>query len=89
MLSYPIRVTPGSDGCVMLTFHDVPEAVVVGRSEDEAIGRAQPLLETILDGYVLDGRPIPPPSDVCGAPTVSTDRFSVAGIEEPAAALRT
>ena len=81
MLSYPIRMVPGSDGCVMLTFHDVPEAVVVGSSEVDAIDRAQPLLETILSGYVLDGRPIPAPSDVCGAPTVSTERFSMAGTE--------
>ena len=65
----------------MLTFHDVPEAVVVGSSEEDALGRARPLLETILGGYVVDGRPIPAPSNVCGAPTVSTERFSVVGLE--------
>ncbi|HLL59846.1 MAG TPA: type II toxin-antitoxin system HicB family antitoxin [Allosphingosinicella sp.] len=77
MLSYPVRLIPEDNGYVMLTFHDVPEAVVVGESEDDAIERALPLLETVLGSYVVEGRSIPSPSDICGAPMITTDRFSV------------
>jgi antitoxin HicB len=81
MLSYPVRLIPEGNGYVMLTFHDVPEAVVVGESEDDAIDRALPLLETVLGSYVVEGRSIPSPSDVCGAPTITTERFSVIGMD--------
>ena len=81
MLSYPVHVTPGSEQAVMLTFPDVPEAVVVGRCEDEAFRGAPLVLEAILAAYVLEGRPIPPPSQVEGGPTVCTRRFSLVGLE--------
>jgi predicted RNase H-like HicB family nuclease len=64
----------------MLSFHDVPEAVIVAAGEDDAFSRALPVLETVLGGYVLEGRSIPRPSEVCGAPTVRTDRFSTLGM---------
>ena len=38
---------------VTLTIPDVPEAVVVGTSEEEAIASAPSVLESILAGYVL------------------------------------
>lgn len=80
MLAYPVRVTPVDKHLVMLTFHDVPEAVVVAADEDDAFGRAPAVLETVLGGYVLEGRSIPAPSDVCGAPVVTTQRFSTLGM---------
>ena len=81
MLSYPVHVTPGSEQAVMLTFPDVPEAVVVTRCADEAFRGAARILEGILAAYVVEGRPIPAPSDAGGAPTVCTRRFSLVGIE--------
>lgn len=75
MLSYPVRLAPEGDDCVMLTIPDIPEVVVVGASEDEVFMHAVPLLETVLGGYLDEGRPIPSPSDICGAPTVTTSRF--------------
>jgi antitoxin HicB len=81
MLSYPVHVMPEGDQAVMLTFPDVPEAVVVGRSEDDAFRGAPRVLEAILAAYVVEGRPIPAPSHKDGAPTVCTKRFSLVGIE--------
>lgn len=81
MLAYPVHVTPGSEQAVMLTFPDVPEAVVVGRCEDEAFRGAPKVLEAILAAYVIEGRPIPAPSKTHGAPTVCTRRFSLVGVE--------
>lgn len=76
MRTYPVRVVPEGKGSVMLLFPDVPEAVVVGASEDEAFDRAVPVLEAALTGYVDEGRPLPAASDICGAPTVSSARFA-------------
>lgn len=81
MLSYPIRFIPQADKLVLLVFPDIPEAVVVGASEEDAIARAPALLETVLSGYVLEGRPIPKPSDICGAPAVEAPRFSLVGVD--------
>lgn len=81
MLSYPVRVTPGSEQAVMLTFPDVPEAVVVGRCVGEAFQQAADVLEAILAAYVIEGRTIPKPSQAQGAPTVCTHRFSLVGCE--------
>ena len=75
MLAYPVRLTPGSEGRVMLTLPDVPELVVVAGNEDEAFRKACPLLDTILSGYEQEGRPLPWPSDICGAPTVESRRY--------------
>jgi len=81
MLAYPVHVTPGIEQAVVLTFPDVPEAVVVGRTPDEAFRGAPRVLEAILAAYVVEGRPIPAPSRAEDAPTVSTSRFSLIGIE--------
>ena len=83
MLAYPVRVTPVDKHLVRLTFHDLPEAVIVAGGEDDAFGRAPAVLETVLGGYVLEGRAIPTPSDVCGAPTVATERFTTLGMNIP------
>jgi antitoxin HicB len=76
MLKYPVRITPGDDGMVLVTFPDVPEAVSAGFSEDEAIDKALPVLETVLDARVKLGELLPQPSDICGAPTITTQKFS-------------
>jgi antitoxin HicB len=76
MISYPVRLTPGEEGMVLVTFPDVPEAVACGRDEDEAIARAASVLELILGCYASEGRPIPQPSEICGAPAIVTHEFS-------------
>lgn len=80
MLSYPVRLTPAAETDVKLTFPDVPEAEVLGTSEEDVFSRALPELEKALAAYVVDGRPIPPPSDICGAPTVTTEKFRLEGL---------
>lgn len=77
MVEYPVRLVPGEDGMVLVTFPDVPEAVSCGAGEDDALAKAQDVLELILDCYRSEGRAIPLPSDICGAPRIGTRRFSV------------
>jgi antitoxin HicB len=80
-LSYPARLVPTDDGLVIARFPDVPEASAVGKTEEEALAGAVDVLDAVLGGYVLDGRPIPAPSDICGAPQVETEKFSLLGLE--------
>lgn len=81
MLTYPVRLTPEEDGGVTLTFPDIPEASVSGASEEEVFAHALAELEKALAEHVVDGRAIPAPSDICGAPTVTTEKYSLVGIE--------
>lgn len=84
MLKYPARLIPTEEGMILVRLLDVPEAAAFGSSEDEALANVQPILEAVLSSYCVDGRPIPSPSDVCGAPTVATEKFSLLGLEVPA-----
>ena len=72
--AYPAHLTAYERG-ILLRFPDVPEAVACGRSEQEALDSARPVLEAVLDGYVSEGRALPEPSRIDGAPVVATDRF--------------
>ncbi|WP_035550630.1 MULTISPECIES: type II toxin-antitoxin system HicB family antitoxin [Burkholderiaceae] len=62
MLSYPIELTPDSNGTLLVTFADVPEALSVGENEDDVIVQALDALEAALEIYVSEKRPIPLPS---------------------------
>jgi antitoxin HicB len=75
MLAYPITLTPGEAGLVLVTFPDLPEAVSCAEGEDRAIARAGEVLDIILASYRAEGRPIPRPSDIEGAPLVASERF--------------
>ena len=81
MIQYPVRLIPGDGGSVTLVFPDIPDVSVVGTSENDAFEQAGPILESALGGYDVDGRPLPAPSDICGAPTVATRQFSLVGMD--------
>jgi antitoxin HicB len=62
MLNYPARLTPDTNGTILVTFPDVPAAATFGDSEDDALARAADALETALMMYIEDRQPIPKPS---------------------------
>lgn len=62
MLSYPIILTPDSNGTFLVGFPDFPEANSVGDDEDEAVLNALDALETALEIYFDERRPVPMPS---------------------------
>jgi antitoxin HicB len=70
MPSYPARITPGEDGLVLVTFPDIPEAVVCAEGERAALERAPEILDIVLSGYEAERRPIPEPSVIPDAPRV-------------------
>jgi len=81
MLCYPARLIPNEDGTVTLTLPDVPEVAFAARNEEDAFERAPAVLDAVLAGHVLERRSIPSPSDICGAPRVCTEQFSVLGVD--------
>ena len=62
MLSYPIELKPDSNGTLLVTFPDVPEAITVGENEEDAQTQALDALEAALEIYFAEKRTIPMPS---------------------------
>lgn len=77
MLSYPVRLIPTQTGSVRASFPDVPGAEAEGASEEEALARAKGVLESVLSRLFKQDHKIPAPSDICGAPAVTTDMFVI------------
>ncbi|MDT6961535.1 type II toxin-antitoxin system HicB family antitoxin [Cupriavidus sp. SZY C1] len=62
MFSYPVILTRDSNGTLLVTFPDIPEAISVGNDEADALAQALDALEAALDIYFDMRRPIPLPS---------------------------
>lgn len=62
MLQYPVTLTPDSNGSFLVAFVDVPEANSVGDDEDEALLNALDALESSLEIYFDERKPVPTPS---------------------------
>jgi antitoxin HicB len=61
MRSYPVNLQ--KDGkFIFASFPDIPEAFTQGRDRAEALKAAQDALETAMDIYFDDRRPVPAPS---------------------------
>jgi antitoxin HicB len=75
MLDYPVRLVPTRRGTVRAVFPDVPQAIAEGRDEEDALFRAKFVLEMCLTHRLGHGEAPPAPSDICGAPTIRTDKF--------------
>ena len=78
MPSYPAKIRAGEDGLVLVTFPDVPEAVVCAEGERAALARAPEILDIVLSGYEAERRPIPEPSNIPDAPRVERRRIDPA-----------
>lgn len=83
MPSYPVRIVPGEEGRVLVTFPDVPEAVVCATSENEAMARAPEVLDLVLRGYRAERRPLPVATDICGAPLINSEESDAPLAPEP------
>lgn len=63
MLNYPVTLTPDTNGSYLVGFPDFPEANSVGDDEADALRNAVDALETALDIYFEQRRPVPLPSE--------------------------
>lgn len=66
ILIYPIELTPDTNGTLLVTFPDIPEAVTYGEDESEALLQAEDALLTMFAAYMDDHQPIPTPSPLKG-----------------------
>jgi len=62
MLQYPVSFEQDSNGTVLVSFPDIPEAHTYGTDPGDALTRAADALETALALYMNFRRDIPSPS---------------------------
>lgn len=61
---YPATLTPDTNDTFLVEFRDIPEAVGVGKTVDEAYQSALDGLETAFSIYMDERHPIPAPSEL-------------------------
>jgi predicted RNase H-like HicB family nuclease len=61
---YPAVLERGSRSALGAWFPDFPGCVAGGRSQEEAIERAERALAQTVDGWVEQGRPLPEPTPI-------------------------
>lgn len=61
-MKFPAKFTPAEEGGFVVTFPDFPEAVTQGEDAEDALVHAADLLESVIDWYIADGKPIPEPA---------------------------
>ena len=61
MLIYPVRIAPDGNR-FSVSFPDIPEALTDGGTREEAMTNARDALETAMEFYFEDRRPVPSPS---------------------------
>lgn len=61
-MRYPMHLEAAEEGGFIISFPDIPEAHSQAEDEVEAIKRGTDALETALEFYLEDRRPIPAPS---------------------------
>ena len=60
--AFPITLETQENGWILVSYPDVPEALTVGETEQEALAEAQDCLIGALGGYIANGWSIPVPS---------------------------
>jgi antitoxin HicB len=61
-MRYPVKLTCQDVGNYAVRFPDIPEAMTLGDTEKQALRHAVDALETALDFYFDQNRPVPLPS---------------------------
>ncbi|HWG19224.1 MAG TPA: type II toxin-antitoxin system HicB family antitoxin [Terracidiphilus sp.] len=61
-MRYPARLKAEEEGGYVVTFPDIPEAITQGEDVEDALMHAADALESALDFYFEDRRPVPAPS---------------------------
>lgn len=61
-MNYPINVVRDTNGSLLITFPDIPEANSVAYGNEEILQNATDALESAFDIYVAEQRAIPLPS---------------------------
>lgn len=62
MLTYPLTLTPDTNGTFLVQFPDIPEAITVAEDETEALVNGLEALEAAIEIYFDEKRVVPRPS---------------------------
>ncbi len=73
ILAWPARLVPQPDGRVLVRFPDLPEAVTEGEDAADARAQAEDCLAEAIAGRVIDGEPIPAPSQGPGLTAIGLE----------------
>jgi antitoxin HicB len=84
MYQYPVRLKADTNGTLLVTFPDVPEAITFGENQADAMIRAAEALEAALSLYMDARREIPRPK---GAATRKTPVVTLPALTEAKLAL--
>ena len=61
-MRYPVKLKKAKEGGYVVTFPDIPEAITQGETVEESLRQAKDALESAMDFYFEDHRPVPAPS---------------------------
>lgn len=61
-MKYPVKLKKEPEGAYTVTFPDIPEAITYGATVEEALLHAKDALESAMEFYFDDHRPVPAPS---------------------------
>jgi len=61
-MRYPVHLKKAKEGGYVVTFPDIPEAITQGETVEDALHHAQDALESAMEFYFDDRRPVPAPS---------------------------
>lgn len=61
-MDYPVILERDTNGTILVSFTDFPEAHTFGEDEADALRHAEDALATVVDAYIKDKRDIPLPS---------------------------
>jgi antitoxin HicB len=61
-MKFPVKLSKEPEGGYTVTFTDIPEAITCGESIEDALYHAKDALESAMDFYLDDKRPVPAPS---------------------------
>lgn len=61
-MKFPVNLAKEPEGGYTVTFPDIPEAITFGTDIEDALYHAKDALESAMDFYFEDRRPVPAPS---------------------------
>lgn len=61
-MKFPVNLAKEPEGGYTVTFPDIPEAITCGTDVEDALYHAKDALESAMDFYFEDKRPVPAPS---------------------------
>ena len=79
--AWPVDLIPSEEGGFIVNFPDLPNGWSQGETRDEALGRAEDLLDEMILGKMAHSEDVPRPSPRKGRPVVALPALTAAKFE--------